>query len=63
MATRSYRQVELTETERSQFRALRNVDDRKAWLSNFAAQNHEGRAIAPQPPKECKSNALVTCVS
>jgi hypothetical protein len=63
MAARDYRQVALTETERSQFRALRNVDDRKAWLSNFAAQNHDSRAIAPEPPKECKSNALVTCVN
>ena len=63
MAARNYRQVELNEAERSQFRALRNVDDRKAWLSNFAAQNHDSRAIAPQPSKECKSNALVTCTS
>ena len=63
MAARDYRQVALTETERSQFRALRNVDDRKAWLSNFAAQNHDSRAIAPEPPKECKSNALVACVN
>lgn len=61
MAARNYRQVELNEAERSQFRALRNVDDRKAWLSNFAAQNHDSRAITPQPPKECKSNALVIC--
>ncbi|WP_312139339.1 hypothetical protein [Brevundimonas sp.] len=63
MAARNYRQVELNEAERSQFRALRNVDDRKAWLSNFAAQDHDSRAIPPQPPKECKPNALVTCTS
>jgi len=60
MAQLNYIRVALTPEEQSPFKALKTVDERKAWITTSAAQNNEARAV---PPAECKSNALVTCTT
>lgn len=63
MAQRGYLKTTLTPEERTAFRALRTVDERKVWLAEYAPRDHGDRAIAAPPPKPCKPNLLVACAN
>lgn len=60
MAQRGYLKTVLTAEELRTFRALRTDEERKAWMTRFAAQDHSARAAAI-PAKPCVSNALRRC--
>lgn len=63
MTSRNYRQVALTPEEKAQFRAIRDVEERKSWLASFAARDLDSRAIPPAEAAVCKPNLLVTCAN
>ena len=60
MADRGYLQTTLTAEEREAYGALRTVDQKKAWLAVFAAEDHGLRSVRRAEP-ECKPNLLVAC--
>jgi len=63
MADRGYLQTTMTPEERAAYRALKTVDERKAWMANFSATDHGERSVRLPDPAPCKPNMLVACAT
>lgn len=63
MADRGYLQTTMTPEEITAYRALKTVDERKAWMASFSATDHGDRSVRLADPAPCKPSALVACPS